>query len=306
MDTIKGGKKVKFVWTKAENDAFEYLKSRVAQYPILTLLDFIKVFTVEIDASNLSIGAILSQDNKPMAFFSKNLNDAKKTYSTYDLELYDMVQALKKLRHYLLPKEFLVFIDNHALSYLNSQERLSVKHIKWMEQLQAYSFTIKHKKGQENKVDDALSRSIIFLQKIQFQIIGIKALKDLYKYDVDFGEIYQVCTTLMDRYHTIFSEFLIQDELLFKGHQLCIPKCSTRDNIVMEKHYGGLSGHFGIEKTLEAIKRHYHWPKIQHDVKKYVDLCVICQQERVLQLTRGFNNLYQFLLDLGKKYLWTL
>lgn len=54
-----------------------------------------------------------------MAFFSENLNEAKQRYSTYDLELYAIVQVLKKWRKYLLPREFLVYIDNHALSFLN-------------------------------------------------------------------------------------------------------------------------------------------------------------------------------------------
>ena len=135
LDTIKGGINVKFVWKKQANDAFEYLKSRIAQYPILTLLDFNKVFTVETDASNLAIGAVLSQDGKLVAFFSEKLNDAKKKYSNYDLELYAMVQALRKWRHYLLPKEFVVFTDNHALSYLKSKDNLNVRHLKWMEKL---------------------------------------------------------------------------------------------------------------------------------------------------------------------------
>lgn len=46
LETIKGGKKTKFSWTKEVNDAFQYLKNRVSQYPILVLLDFNKVFTV--------------------------------------------------------------------------------------------------------------------------------------------------------------------------------------------------------------------------------------------------------------------
>ena len=133
LDTIKGGRKVKFVWTKEANDAFGYLKSRIAQYPILTLPDFNKVFIVETYASNLAIGAVLSQDGKLVAFFIEKLNDAKKKYSTYDLELYAMVQAHRKWRHYLLPKEFVVFTNNHALSYLNSQDKLNVRHLKWME-----------------------------------------------------------------------------------------------------------------------------------------------------------------------------
>lgn len=69
-----------------------------------------------------------------------------------------MVKALKKLRHYLLPKEFIVYTDNHALSFLNGQEKLNQRHIKWVEKIQPYTFTIKHKKGVSNKVANSLSR----------------------------------------------------------------------------------------------------------------------------------------------------
>ena len=90
---------------------------------------------METDASNVAIGAVLSQEGKLVAFFLETLNEAKRKYSTYDLELYAMVQTLKKWRHYLIPKEFVVYTDNHALSFLNSQEKLSVKYLKWVEQL---------------------------------------------------------------------------------------------------------------------------------------------------------------------------
>ena len=75
---------------------------------------------VECDASNIVVETILRQEAKPMEFFSERLNEAKTRYSTYDLELYALVQALKKWRHYLLPKEFVVFSDNQALSFINS------------------------------------------------------------------------------------------------------------------------------------------------------------------------------------------
>ena len=58
----------------------------------------------------------MSQEGRPVAFFSEKLNDAKHKYLVYDLELYAMVQSLKRWRHYLLPKEFIVFIDDQALA----------------------------------------------------------------------------------------------------------------------------------------------------------------------------------------------
>ena len=59
---------------------------------------------MDCDASGSAIWAVLNQEGKPIAYFSENLNDAKKKYSVYDQEFYAIVQALKKWRHYLLPK----------------------------------------------------------------------------------------------------------------------------------------------------------------------------------------------------------
>ncbi|XP_057851724.1 uncharacterized protein LOC131061888 [Cryptomeria japonica] len=191
IETIKGGRKCVFVWTNEASRSFETLKRKIAELPTLVLLDFHKFFVVECDASNRAIGGVLRQEGRPVAFFSEKFNEATKKYSTYDLELYAMVQALRKWRHYLLPKEFIVFTDNHALSFLNRQEKLHHRHVKWMEFLQSYTFTIKHKKGVANKVANALSRRSLTIQEVQLESAGIHTIKDMYATDDDFMEIYK-------------------------------------------------------------------------------------------------------------------
>jgi len=78
-------------WTKAAIVSFEQLKKRVIEAPILTLPDFDKLFTVECDASGVAIGGVLSQEGRPIAFFSEKLNESKQNYSTYDKEFYAAV-----------------------------------------------------------------------------------------------------------------------------------------------------------------------------------------------------------------------
>ena len=70
----------------------------------MVLPDFNKTFQVKCDASAEAIGGVLSQEDRPIAYFSKKLNDTKRKYSSYDKEFYAVVQALNKWRHYLMSK----------------------------------------------------------------------------------------------------------------------------------------------------------------------------------------------------------
>jgi hypothetical protein len=72
---------------------------------------------VRCDASGVAIGAVLSQDNKHVSYFSEKLNETKRKYSTYDKEFYAIIQALNKWRHYLVPQEFVLYSDNQDLQF---------------------------------------------------------------------------------------------------------------------------------------------------------------------------------------------
>jgi hypothetical protein len=69
--------------------------------------------------SGVEIGVVLRQDNRPIVYLSEKLNESKKKYSTYDKEFYSIIQALKKWRNYLVPKEFVLYNDNQALQFIN-------------------------------------------------------------------------------------------------------------------------------------------------------------------------------------------
>ena len=73
---------------------------------------------------------------------------------------------------------------------------------------------------------------------------------------------------------------MLQEGLLFKDSKLCIPRYSMRENLIQEKHSGGLSRHFGQDKTFAVVSNFYFWPEMQHDVKKFVVRCRICQHAK--------------------------
>jgi hypothetical protein len=109
MDTVKKRHK-SFHWTEEAEKSFNFLKRKITEQPILVLLDFKKTFQVKCDASGFAIGAFLSQEDRPIAYLSEKMNEAKIKYSTYDKEFYAIIQALKKWRHYLIPKEFVLTV----------------------------------------------------------------------------------------------------------------------------------------------------------------------------------------------------
>jgi hypothetical protein len=245
---------------------------------------------VRCDASGVAIGAVLSQDNRPVAYFSEKLNEAKKKYSTYDKEFYAIIQALKKWRHYLVPKEFVLYSDNHTLQFITRQEKLNQRHAKWIEFMKNFTFVIKHISGNANKVVDALSRRILILQEFQVKTLGFDHLKEMYHSDPDFGEAYEACANPVLRDRSQWAEYLIQDGLLFKGCQLCIPRCSMRENLLKENHSGGLAGHFGHDKTFSQLNGSYYWLGMREEVKIFVNNCKICQYAKGKKQNTG---LYQ-------------
>ncbi|GJW92905.1 RNA-directed DNA polymerase [Tanacetum coccineum] len=260
--------------TKEAQKTFDIVKRKMAEAPVLVLPDFEKIFEVECDASNVGIGGVLSQGGKPVAFFSEKLNDAKRKYTTYDKEFYAIVRTLEHWSHYLLPNEFVLFSDHEALKYLNSQHKVSRRHAKWVEFLQSYSFSLKHKAGKLNKVVDALSRRHCLLQTMEAKVLGFEVLKDLYEDDCDFGPTWKSCCKKP------VNDFLRYEGFLFKSNWLCVPQCSLREEIIQETHKRGLAGHFGRDKTLAAVQEKFFWPKMGQDVKRLVDRCVTCHKAK--------------------------
>ena len=90
----------------------------------------------------------------------RKLKDHERLYATHDLELESIVHALNKWRHYLMGKRFELRTDHNGLKYLFDQPTLNARHSRWLEFLYEYNFDIKHIKGKENKVVDALSRRV--------------------------------------------------------------------------------------------------------------------------------------------------
>jgi hypothetical protein len=147
---------------------------------------------------------------------------------------------------------------------------------------------IKHISGTANKVADALSRKCLLLQEFKVRTLGFDDLKDMYADDSDFKEAYEASENSVLRDISPWTDYMIQNGLLFRGNQLCIPNCSMRENLIKEKHSGGLAGHFGQYKTFAKLSESYFWPGMRSEVKKFVDRCRICQHSKGRKQNAGF------------------
>lgn len=109
-----------FQWSLTAADAFSNLKEAVTSAPVLKMPDFSRPFVLETDASGEGVGAILSQDRHPIAFFSKKLTPRMKTQSAYVREFFAITEAVAKFRHYLFGHRFIIRTDQQALKHLCS------------------------------------------------------------------------------------------------------------------------------------------------------------------------------------------
>jgi len=83
--------------------------------------------------------------------------------------------------------------------------------------------------------------------------------------------------------------YIIKEGFLFKGNKLRVPTCPLRELLVREAHGGSLASYFGLNKTLDALREHFFWPKMGEDVHKVVSRCSICYKTKS-QFHQGLYN----------------
>jgi hypothetical protein len=118
IDSASGKKgNTKIIWTNEMDEAFIQIKQMISEEVFLTYPDWDKPFEVHTDASDKQLGAVISQDNKPIAFFSQRLSKSQRNYTTTEKELLSIVECLKQFRNILFGYEIHVYSDHKNLMY---------------------------------------------------------------------------------------------------------------------------------------------------------------------------------------------
>jgi hypothetical protein len=184
MDTVKKRHKY-FHWTEEAENIFNLLKRKITEQPILVLSDFQKTFQVKCDASGFAIGVVLSQEDRPIAYFSEKLNEEKVKYSTYDKEFYAIIHPFNKWSAYWIKELARRPGESNTLNIWSSGKAIQLKmpdgrvkqRSRGMDTLYTSSWTGAHEKFQAREYDAGASqasqliRGSNFAQK--FKVLGI-------------------------------------------------------------------------------------------------------------------------------------
>ena len=313
-------KKQRWIWTEAQQEAFDALKKAFTTAPVLAHPDPSKPFIIEADASKYAYGGILSQKDdegklRPIAFMSKSMTPAERNYDIYDKEMLAIIRALESWRHHLSGARHKITIlsDHKNLEYFLTPKVLSYRQLRWIEHLAHYDFVIIYRAGHKSGKPDALSRrpdhrpeggdetrerTATLLKPEQFLSVNANQLLQLSDDHSILQRIQEALTNdvTTSAIRAFFAsdpdsapasvrekmkDFAMDDGLLLYRNKIYVPADEDiKRDIVALRHDSPLAGHPGLARTLEMVQREYHWPSMKAFVGRYVEGCELCQRTK--------------------------
>ena len=309
-------KDIRFEWTDECQLAFERVKQALTDAPVLTLPSFdgdAGGFILECDASGTGVGAVLLQvtpeGEKVVAYGSKKLSKSQRNYSATKRELLACVTFITHFKHYLIGKRFLLRTDHSSLQWLLNFRNPTGILARWLEILSAFNFDIEYKRGEENGVADALSRtpaqtadagtqtgydqafrisdssdwSLSFIRAEQESDPAISELSEhLSRGRKPHRRQIKHCASLLRQWFrlrlvngVVFRLYRrragAHDEL-----QVLLPQ-SLRSAVLESLHGGPTGGHFGPEKLLAECRARFYWDHMETDVRDFCQQCLRCE-----------------------------
>eukprot|EP00977_Amphora_coffeiformis_P009356 scaffold2144_cov98-Amphora_coffeaeformis.AAC.1 len=146
-----------FIWEPRHQTAFEQMKTILAKDALLAFPDLNVPFDIETDASDYQLGAVIKQNGRPVAYYSRKLNPAQRNYTTIEKELLSIVETLKEFRCMLLGAQLRIYTDHQNLTYAMTSYTTQ-RVLRWRLLLEEFGPSYHYKKGETNVVADALSR----------------------------------------------------------------------------------------------------------------------------------------------------
>ena len=295
-------KNTSFVWSDRCEDAFVSLKEKLSSPPILAYPDFSREFILDTDASNIGMGAVLSQVQNGkevvIAYGSKKFNRAQKNYSVTRREMNALVYFCLYFRKYLLGRKFKVRVDHSSLKWMFGIKEPEGQVARWLEALADFDFEPEYRPGKLHANADSMSRhpccvswvgslDMSVEQSKDKRISKIKRLLvendsrpewyDLQPGDRDLRSLWSQWNSLEIREGVLYRKMEENGEMYL---QVVLPFHLRGEVLEMLHDAKSGGGHLGISKTFSKVKARFYWPGYRHDVAIWVMKCVECKKRK--------------------------
>nr|GEY31148.1 reverse transcriptase domain-containing protein [Tanacetum cinerariifolium] len=293
-----------FLFSKECVEAFQTLKRKLTEAPILISLDWDLPFELMCDASDFAIGAVLGQRQekhfRPIHYASKTMTEAESNYTTTKKEMLAVVYAFEKFHSYLIMNKSIVYTDHSVLKYLFAKKDSKARLLRWVLLLQEFTFKVIETKGAENLAADHLSR----LENSHQNVLDPKEINESFPFETlnmvssrgnsstpwfaDFSNYHAgnfvVKGMSSQQKNKIFKDvtrYFWDEPFLFK---ICADQVIRRCvhgqeaiDILKACHYGPTGGHHGPNYTTKKVfDSGFYWPTIYHDAQDLVKTYDVC------------------------------
>lgn len=280
-------KKSTWKWGKEENNAFNQLKTALSSERIMAPPDLHRPYRLYTDASDLAVGAILTQidDNgveRPIHYVSKALSGPQRKWATIEKEAFAIVHALRKLQPYLQGAELTILTDHKPLRSIFQCELKNSKLQRWAILISEFAPKLEYRKGSDNVRADMLSRlpppqEIASIQEVLAEGTVGREQREI------FPEEWETATMTPDHGDDDQGDYVILQEELYSLrppyiHAVPYPRLmappSIRQQLLTEAHKE--TGHRGRHALLRRLQSFAVWPGMVHDVKTTIQTCPHC------------------------------
>ncbi|XP_048582219.1 uncharacterized protein K02A2.6-like [Nematostella vectensis] len=293
-----------FVWETPQQHAFDKLKAVITSAPVLAYFDNTKETVLNVDASGTGLGAVILQDERPVAFGSKTLSPAETRYANIERELLAIVWGTEKFHTYVYGRRVVVETDHKPLEAIfkkplnEAPPRLQRMLLK----LTKYDLDVRYVPGKKQFISDCLSRAPVSDTKPVSEpeeMIGINLIdslgvdsstlqkfKEASNCDVTSQVVMEYVVKgwpaekhqldeLAREYWSFREELSVEDGLLFKADRIIVPR-SLRAEVLEEIH----GAHMGENKSLSFAREYVFWPSMTAQIKDKISSCSICNAFR--------------------------
>ncbi|GFS64005.1 transposon Tf2-9 polyprotein [Trichonephila clavipes] len=277
-------------WTDEATTAFELVKQALAHATLLHHPMPNAPLSIWVDASDFAVGGALAQfhDNvwQPLAFLSMKLSASQKNWSTYDRELLAIYTMVKRFRHMLEGRDFVIYTDQKPLIYAFQQkaDKCSPRQLRHLDFISQFSTNIQHVPGTQNLVADALSR--IEIDSIsQASCLDYKDIAAAQLVDEELKQLLETNSTSLTLKQQYFplEDITLTCDVSTNVFRPFIPKDYRK---IVFQHLHGLS-HPGIAASTKLATQRFVWPNIRRDIKTWVNSCHPCQRSKIYRHTKA-------------------